>query len=71
MKHINLWNKPASVGDLVEVGHHDLTDQPYIGTITEVREPDYSCVLANGELFWCNPYDLKPLKKKPEDSENI
>ena len=71
MRHRNLWSKPPSPGDLVEVGYDAGSAKPFIGVITELSETgekvkSYGCVLVNGKPKWCNIYDLKPVKKKKE-----
>lgn len=72
MTHYRKWDKQPAVGDLVEVGWDAGNSEPFIGVVTEVRDPvfqdrdriqAFGCVLVNGKPKWCDIYDLKPVKK--------
>jgi hypothetical protein len=79
VKYHTLWNKAPAPGDLVEVGWDSMSDQPFIGVVTEIRDAvfeerdrqqAFGCVLVNGKPKWCDIYDLKPVTsvKKNDDA---
>ena len=73
MQNRNSWSRPPQTGDLVEVGWDQVNNEPFIGVVTEIRDPVFNdhprmqafgCVLVNGNPKWCDLYDLKPVIRK-------